>query len=316
MGAADTTKCATSSGPRDLGRGCFFLDRRELRLPQPGTAGAASAAATGATATVVLHVLQYQPTDRPIEDRYSIDLRTRPGDESTLLLGVYDGHRGASAADFASRALPSAVLTAVGLEDQADRNTETHVDIKDASIQAAFENFDNEMLSSFQSAYPLASQSDVRRRSGFSSIFSKVLKRRDGKDDSQPVALQAEHTEGALRIISGCTAAMLLLRLPEVSARAASSKIISLGDSRVVVASMSPDNSPLATSMDVNSSTAKERDLMVSQHPQDDPADLFVGVAFSERPYRRELSAMASTSFQYERASPEGKTRPALAIQR
>ncbi|KAG6868508.1 hypothetical protein C0993_001848 [Termitomyces sp. T159_Od127] len=54
-----------------------------------------------------IHVLQYQPTERPIEDRYSIsasDSRDR------LLLGVYDGHGGSATAEHISTVLPSTIL--------------------------------------------------------------------------------------------------------------------------------------------------------------------------------------------------------------
>ncbi|KAJ7481624.1 phosphatase 2C-like domain-containing protein [Mycena latifolia] len=54
-----------------------------------------------------LHVssVQYQPTDRPIEDRFSITL-----DGGRLILGVYDGHGGSDTAEHISKILPPALL--------------------------------------------------------------------------------------------------------------------------------------------------------------------------------------------------------------
>ncbi|TFK29564.1 protein serine/threonine phosphatase 2C [Coprinopsis marcescibilis] len=50
---------------------------------------------------------QYQPTKRPIEDRYSVHF-----DEARdrLILGVYDGHGGTSAAEYVSEELPAQLL--------------------------------------------------------------------------------------------------------------------------------------------------------------------------------------------------------------
>ncbi|KAJ6588459.1 phosphatase 2C-like domain-containing protein [Mycena capillaripes] len=51
--------------------------------------------------------VQYQPTDRPIEDRFSIKVSL---DHKRLLLGVYDGHGGSDTAEHISRILPLALF--------------------------------------------------------------------------------------------------------------------------------------------------------------------------------------------------------------
>ncbi|KAJ6591112.1 phosphatase 2C-like domain-containing protein [Mycena vulgaris] len=56
-------------------------------------------------AGVQVSSVQYQPTDRPIEDRFSI---TAEG--GRLILGVYDGHGGADTAEHISKILPPALL--------------------------------------------------------------------------------------------------------------------------------------------------------------------------------------------------------------
>ncbi|KAG6914917.1 hypothetical protein DXG01_014465 [Tephrocybe rancida] len=54
-----------------------------------------------------IHLHQYQPTTRPIEDRYSMSTGEPP---NRLLLGVYDGHGGAATAEHISTILPVTIL--------------------------------------------------------------------------------------------------------------------------------------------------------------------------------------------------------------
>ncbi|KAF5384298.1 hypothetical protein D9615_003238 [Tricholomella constricta] len=54
-----------------------------------------------------IHIHQYQPTKRPIEDRFSISTQQRP---DRLILGVYDGHGGAATAQHISSTLPAALM--------------------------------------------------------------------------------------------------------------------------------------------------------------------------------------------------------------
>ncbi|KAJ7624982.1 phosphatase 2C-like domain-containing protein [Mycena polygramma] len=51
--------------------------------------------------------VQYQPTDRPIEDRFSI---IASPDGARLIIGVYDGHSGSETAEHISKVLPPALL--------------------------------------------------------------------------------------------------------------------------------------------------------------------------------------------------------------
>ncbi|KAG6872629.1 hypothetical protein C0995_008149 [Termitomyces sp. Mi166 len=54
-----------------------------------------------------VHVHQYQPTKRPIEDRYSISISES---QNRLILGVYDGHGGSATAEHISSILPAKIL--------------------------------------------------------------------------------------------------------------------------------------------------------------------------------------------------------------
>ncbi|KAJ7326386.1 phosphatase 2C-like domain-containing protein [Mycena albidolilacea] len=58
-------------------------------------------------AGVTVSSVQFQPTDRPIEDRFSI---TASPDGARLMLGVYDGHSGSDTAEYISKILPPALL--------------------------------------------------------------------------------------------------------------------------------------------------------------------------------------------------------------
>ncbi|KAF9463276.1 phosphatase 2C-like domain-containing protein [Collybia nuda] len=58
-------------------------------------------------AGIKIEVCQYQPTDRPIEDRFSV---TANEASSRLIIGVYDGHGGAATAEHISHILPAALL--------------------------------------------------------------------------------------------------------------------------------------------------------------------------------------------------------------
>ncbi|KAJ7130134.1 phosphatase 2C-like domain-containing protein [Mycena epipterygia] len=58
-------------------------------------------------AGVQISSVQYQPTDRPIEDRFSI---TVSPDGARLIVGIYDGHGGSETAEHISKILPPALL--------------------------------------------------------------------------------------------------------------------------------------------------------------------------------------------------------------
>ncbi|KAJ6618655.1 phosphatase 2C-like domain-containing protein [Mycena sp. CBHHK59/15] len=74
--------------------------------------------------------IQFQPTDRPIEDRFSI---TASPDGERLVLGVYDGHGGSETADYISKILPLTVL------EQAPHEHKSIFEATDRAMLKAFE---------------------------------------------------------------------------------------------------------------------------------------------------------------------------------
>ncbi|KAJ6511374.1 phosphatase 2C-like domain-containing protein, partial [Mycena vitilis] len=89
-----------------------------------------------------LHIstVQYQPTDRPIEDRFSI---TASADGCRLIIGVYDGHGGSETAEHISKVLPPALLQCLPREHK-------HI----------FEETDKSLLDAFQNDHaPLCARS-------------------------------------------------------------------------------------------------------------------------------------------------------------
>ncbi|KAH7160511.1 phosphatase 2C-like domain-containing protein [Dactylonectria estremocensis] len=225
-----------------MGQGDTITSKRQIPVMLQSEADSNRAA--------TIHILQHQPTARPIEDRYSIDVQICEEDASgsgqtTLLLGVYDGHRGSSAAAYIAQALPSAVLSTVAhLSNDADGQTQL--------IQDTFETFDRQMISSFQDAH-------------------------SNKSEGKGSRITEESTTAALRVLSGCTASMLMIKVPHSCQETPSADIINLGDSRVVVASFNPEPYIQAASIDLNSGVQDEQSLIISQHPVDDPNDIFVG---------------------------------------
>ncbi|KPM42216.1 hypothetical protein AK830_g4364 [Neonectria ditissima] len=251
-------------------QGDIVTDKREIVIASPSE--------EDSNRTATIHILQHQPTGRPIEDRYSIDIRVREqdgseGGQTTLLLGVYDGHRGSAAADHVARALPSEVLSTVA-------HLNTGADGKDRLIQQAFERFDHQMISSFQDVHSPRKPAAHTPRRIFSSIATKMARAKKQKGDEtgdRRIGITEESTTAAMRVLSGCTASMLMIKVPHSCRGTPSADIINLGDSRVVVASLNPEPNIESTSTDLNSGVQDEQLFIISQHPGDDPKDIFVG---------------------------------------
>ncbi|KAJ3515606.1 hypothetical protein NLJ89_g1654 [Agrocybe chaxingu] len=89
---------------------------------------------------VSIHIAQFQPTERPIEDRFSVH---HSSDHSRLIVGIYDGHGGPETADHVSQNLPPRLL---------QHNADCH--------SQQFQDLDDEMLSEFRRDHSL-----FRRRS-------------------------------------------------------------------------------------------------------------------------------------------------------
>ncbi|KAH7136227.1 phosphatase 2C-like domain-containing protein [Dactylonectria macrodidyma] len=290
------------AAPFKMGQGDIVTDIRQIEImPQSDT---------GSSRTATIHILQHQPTGRPIEDRFSIDVRVREQNglgvgQTTLLLGVYDGHRGSAAATYVAQDLPSEVLSAAA---RLNHGTGAQTQL----IKETFERFDQQMISSFQDAHSMptkpAAHAPRRILSSISTKFSRAKRQRGDKSDDGDSRITEEGTTAALRVLSGCTASMLMVKVPHSCQGTPSADIINLGDSRVVVASLNPKPTIQATSVDLNSGVKDEQSLITSQHPGDDPKDIFVGGrlfgetlstrAFGDGMYKLPLRAGQSTIAQ------------------
>lgn len=315
-----STRVNVTSPLQDLGQGQFFTSQLVLEPTSVDNIGAAVLQ----NARGHLHVLQYQPTSRPIEDRFSVDIS--PLSESngggTILLGVYDGHRGPWTAEHVAKTLPAELL-ALGPEFKRRIVTENHEetgneqsasDKASSAVRAAFQKFDMSMISTFQGTsnpVPVIPHNPKRKsvlRALVPSFRGKGRQEQPPRSDRQ--SIDPKNTPAALRVLSGCTASMLRIDFPVDSSSAPTATVINLGDSRTVIARPSKSPEILASSTDVCSSSEDERFWILSQHPDDDPADIFVGKrlfgdtlstrAFGDGMYKLPLrtSDLGSPSFQ------------------
>lgn len=134
------------------------------------------------------------------------------------------------------------------------------------------------MLSSFQIEHRNPTNSPVyTHRRMLSSIATKLFKGKSQKGDEIQTKITKDSTTAALRVLSGCTASMLMMKIPHDYQKTPSGEIINLGDSRAIVASFTPKPKIHATSVDIDSGVKDEQLLITSQHPGDDPKDIFVG---------------------------------------
>ncbi|KAK3939399.1 phosphatase 2C-like domain-containing protein [Diplogelasinospora grovesii] len=266
-------------------------------LSRPGTELSTNSH-TPINITARLHILQHQPTDRPIEDRFSVSVVYDSSTKSSkVLLGVYDGHRGPWTADHISRTLPDDLLSTLSAHRRQSGRYGRF--LEDDKIADLFESVDRQILSTFQDAHPIrppspyeipsTSTSQPAKKSILRKVKSMFLK--DPKPELKRglQVIDPLQTEAALAALSGCTASMLLLDINQkhFGSGNVASKIINLGDSRTVITSTtpsSPRSSPrnstagvLAESKDVNSRCAAEQAHLIYQHPDDDPKDIFVG---------------------------------------
>lgn len=85
---------------------------------------------------------QYQPTDRPIEDRISV---VQGRKDRRIVAGVFDGHGGAHTAEYLRKNLPEEILKTIPLNASSETISEALLHI--------FESFDNRILSDFTETF-------------------------------------------------------------------------------------------------------------------------------------------------------------------
>ncbi|KAL0578508.1 hypothetical protein V5O48_003501 [Marasmius crinis-equi] len=111
----------------------------EQWLPSKGTLVHTSSARFEQQDVKRIDIVQLQPTDRPIEDRFSLS-----DTENGLVCGVYDGHGGSETADYISKELPNRIAAALKKADKQDRSQR----VIDACLQ-----LDREIHESFTSTF-------------------------------------------------------------------------------------------------------------------------------------------------------------------
>ncbi|KIM41591.1 hypothetical protein M413DRAFT_27905 [Hebeloma cylindrosporum] len=77
---------------------------------------------------VCIHAAQYQPTEPPIEDRFSLDFDPI---QNRLIIGVYDGHGGPDTSEYVSKSLPLRLL-----QHPPSKHSEQFKDLDDSILHA------------------------------------------------------------------------------------------------------------------------------------------------------------------------------------
>ncbi|KXJ89519.1 phosphatase 2C-like domain-containing protein [Microdochium bolleyi] len=193
-----------------------------------------------------VHVLQLQPTDRPIEDRFSVRLtqsssaasataaptsdgggsdpslastaKSRTRTRIRLQLGVYDGHRGPWAAQYVASTLPERLdgvelvpnARMVGEDEDEGSGAPRAEDIEDR-VRSAFRALDDEILEGFTkvSEANLSEAKDRQHRRHFLGLLG--LGEKKEPSEAAQHKPKAEDRLLGLRAVSGCTASLLLL---------------------------------------------------------------------------------------------------------
>ncbi|KAJ3279371.1 hypothetical protein HK104_001517 [Borealophlyctis nickersoniae] len=112
----------------------------------PGIVSANVIALSGSNPVKQVHVVQYQPTERPIEDRFNV---SESG--GRVFVGVFDGHHGPATAEYISYAIPTAIFSNPTLSSTESLDTSAAV----RALSDTFESVDKSIISSFQSDFRL-----------------------------------------------------------------------------------------------------------------------------------------------------------------
>lgn len=182
---------------------------------------------------IQMHQAQYQPTDRPIEDRVTV---TRDG--LGVMVGVFDGHRGPWAAEYVSQELPRRMM-AHGADD---------------GVVAIWEALDWAMLEDFMRAAKPRSMLDRLKRLTRPHFVQSISRTPYGSENEEP---NVETT--TRRVMSGSTALIADIETGRPP------RIYNAGDSRGFLFDAAR-NRTLITS-DHNANSLSERNRIMSDHP-------------------------------------------------
>ena len=184
-----------------------------------------------------VHTAQYQPTDRPIEDRISVSEA-----HDRVVIGVYDGHRGPWAADYVAGQLPNRFL-------------ET-----DPAVEAtqAFEELDREMMQDF------CWRAEVSLSQTPAAGWQKFMRRPfSSRSTTHPedTGYSLDSDMSARRILSGTTALLAVFALGQAP------RVYNTGDSRGFV--YDATRGVMIVTNDHNAHSSHERARIHQEHPNE-----------------------------------------------
>ncbi|KAH6910186.1 phophatase 2C family protein [Coprinopsis sp. MPI-PUGE-AT-0042] len=187
------------------------------------------------TVHYTISIVQYQPTDRPIEDRYSI---TEDAKQKRLVVGVYDGHGGSSTSSYISSTLPDLLLRSTASPDN-------HI--------SAFEALDAKMLDAFTKDH----SSIFRSKSKEWKQNAEIV-----KSGSTALVLDISLEDRKAVVSNAGDCRLVLCRQPAsqpATGEGESGEISNGGAGTVVWATA-----------DLNAKTPSEQDRLSSEHPNED----------------------------------------------
>lgn len=178
---------------------------------------------------ISVHTFQFQPTDRPIEDRISIC-----SEIDRSILGVFDGHRGPWTAEHISKELPKRLLA----DPQKSR-------------EAVFMQLDEELMRDFQEAHIPKARGLSQRISGLLGGRSAVMEKVDAEHE-------ARKREVAQRVLAGSTACIVRIAPGSIQA-------YNCGDSRAAI--YDHENDAIYETIDHSSHSPSEVERVTAEHP-------------------------------------------------
>ncbi|KAK7059174.1 hypothetical protein VNI00_001801 [Paramarasmius palmivorus] len=182
-----------------------------------------------------LDAVQFQPTDRPIEDRFSVSIGTEDGN-TVVIMGVYDGHGGSETAEYIAQELPPRIATSLGPTPAKDEM---------AVIVEQFQTLDREIQTTFRKSFGFTRSMPFKNQ-----IINHLLS-------------QESYRLNALRAKAGSAA--LIARI-----NAKAIQLANVGDCRAVMTTRHPDTTDISADQltnDHNTHNPEEVSRLRIEHP-------------------------------------------------